>query len=81
MKAYTKVEKFMLALFSAANDLGDIEEEVNRYDVGKKIGMHPPGIDNLCDRLAQANFIKKRGDVLVVLTQNGLRLINTLQND
>lgn len=81
MKAHTKEEKFILGLYDAAMALGNEEEEVSRYEVGKKIGMHPTGIDSLCDRLAQANFIKKRGDVLIVLTQNGLRLHSTLKEE
>lgn len=81
MKAHTKEEKFLIGLHDTAVALGDVHSEVNRFDIGKRVGMQPTGIGSLCDRLAQANFIKKSGDVLVYLTPNGLRLVNALKEE
>lgn len=78
MKAFTKEEKFIIALHDAALAKGDIEEPINRYHLADIVGLQPKGIDTICNRMAQANFIKKDGDVLVHLTSNGLRLYENL---
>ena len=78
MKAHTKEEKFILTLHDLAEAAGDPQAEISRYAIGEKIGMHPKGIDTICNQLAQANFIKKVGDVLVYLTPNGERLYQSL---
>lgn len=79
MKArITKEEKLLIALHEEALASSDPEAEVDRYKVGQKIGLHPRGIDTICNELAQANFIKKRGAELVVVTENGRRLIKEL---
>ena len=80
MKARTKEEKFLLAVYEAALATGDVESEVDRYDVGQKIGLNPKGIDTICNQLAQANFIKKYGKTEVGITENGLRLIQELKS-
>jgi predicted transcriptional regulator len=76
--ARTKEEKFLVAVYEAATELGDFTHEVNRYTVGQNIGLHPRGIDTICNQLAQANFIKKRGSENVMMTQNGLNLIKEI---
>lgn len=76
--ARTKEEKFLAAVYDAAIALGDISHEVNRYTVGQKIGLHPRGIDTICNQLAQANFIKKRGSEEIEITQNGVALVKQL---
>lgn len=76
MKARTKEEKFLIAVYETALILGDPFVEVDRYEVGQKIGLHPRGINTICNNLAQANFIKKRGPELLCLTPHGMQLIN-----
>lgn len=76
--ARTKEEKFLVAVYETALTLGDFSHEVNRYEVGQKIGLHPKGIDTICNQLAQANFIKKRGAEEITMTENGLRLIKDI---
>ncbi|KAF3361831.1 Uncharacterized protein PHSC3_001597 [Chlamydiales bacterium STE3] len=78
MQSRTKEEKFLIAAYEAALVFGDFTHEVNRYTVGQQIGLHPRGIDTICNQLAQANFIKKRGKEEISVTQNGLSLINQI---
>lgn len=80
MKARTKEEKFLIAVYETALSLGDVQSEVDRYEVGQKIGLHPRGIDTICNVLAQANFIKKRGSAMIIITENGRRLFEELSS-
>lgn len=80
MKGRTKEEKFLIAVAEAASISGDLGNEVDRYVVGQKIGLHPRGIDTICNQLAQANFIKKREGALIVITENGKRLFEDLKS-
>lgn len=79
MKGRTKEEKFLIAIYEAAIASGDKENEVDRYAVGQKLGLHPRGIDTICNQLAQANFIKKRGPTFLTVTDNGRRLFEELK--
>lgn len=76
--AKTKEEKFLVAVYETALSFGDSSLEVNRYTVGQKIGLHPKGIDTICNQLAQANFIKKRGPEEIIITQNGITLVKEI---
>lgn len=76
--ARTKEEKFLVAVYEAAMALGDFSHEVNKYTIGQNIGLHPRGIDTICNQLAQANFIKKRGQEDVTITTNGLNLVKEI---
>lgn len=80
MKARTKEEKFLVAAWEAALQTGDAQAEVDRYAVGQKIGLHPRGINTICNELAQSNFIKKRGESGLIVTDHGVRLINELKS-
>lgn len=71
----------MLALRDEALKAGDPEAPFNRYDIGKKIGLHPRGVDTICTLLLQANFIKKDNDKDVYITEQGYRLIDDLLSD
>lgn len=75
MKARTKEEKFMIAVYETALESGDPSSEVDRYSVGQKIGLHPRGINTICNTLAQANFIKKAGPENIYLTDHGISFI------
>lgn len=78
MKARTVEEKFLLAAHDAALLIGDEDSEVNRYIIGQSIGLNPRGINTTCNVLAQANFIKKRGEENIIVTQQGRELIKVI---
>ena len=80
MKARTKEEKFLIALYETISAAGDFDTEVDRYLVGRKISLHDRGIDTICKELAQTNFIKRHGPVMISITPNGKRLFDTLQS-
>lgn len=67
-------EHFILQLYKLANQAGDIERVINRYDVGRAIGLHERGVDAICKLLLKANFIKLIGKDEVHLTSNGEQL-------
>lgn len=74
-KARTKDEKFMWALYDAAQEKDDLKANFDRYEIGARIGLHPRGVDTICTLLLQANFIKKGEGKDVYLTPHGLQLL------
>jgi hypothetical protein len=79
MMQKTKDEKFILSVYAAAMAKGDPHAPINRYDVGQSIGLHPKGIDTICQQHLKSNFVKKGEDDDIYLTQNGLELVKRLQ--
>lgn len=88
--ALTKEEKFIIALYeealsrakakAAPDEEIDLDTiEVDSIEIGKRIGMHPTGIDRLCKQLFRSNFIKKREGDLIIITQNGCRLYKDIR--
>lgn len=77
----TKDEKFLIAIYELAEQTGDIFNDVDRYAVGKTVGINPKGVDTICKLLLQANFIKKRGPAEIYLTQHGCNLIQQLLSE
>lgn len=77
-QARTKDEKFLIALYEAATEKGEIEHPFDRYEIGKWINLHPRGTDTICTLLLQANFIKKGEGKEVYLTTNGEVLVKSL---
>lgn len=77
-QAWTKDEKFLIALYEAALDAGEIDRPFDRYEIGKRINLHPRGTDTICTLLLQANFIKKGEEKEVYLTTNGEVLVKSL---
>lgn len=78
MKARTKEEKFLIAAYEAAKSTGDPEAEIDRYVVGQRIGLHPRGINTIVQELTQANFVRKRGQTAIVVTDHGVLLIEEI---
>lgn len=74
----TKDELFVLALYAAAKERGDLEGELNKYEVGEKSGVHPKAVDAICKLLVQANFVKKAGETDIYLTPHGIKLAEQL---
>lgn len=80
-KARTKDESFMLRLYDEASKLPDIEDPVDRYQIGNSIGLHPKAVDTICNLLAQANFIKKQGKIEISITPHGIKLVDNLKSN
>ena len=77
-RARTKDETFMVRLFEEASKLPEIDDPLDRYDIGKLAGLHPKATDTICVLLAQANFIKKISATEIALTPHGMKLVNQL---
>jgi hypothetical protein len=77
-QAWTKDEKFLIALYNLAMEKGAVDHPFDRYEVGQKINLHPRGADTICVLLLQANFIKKGEEKEVYLTPNGENLVKSL---
>lgn len=78
-RAKTKDEMFMLKLYEEASKQVDIEDPVDRYMIGTLVGLQKKAVDTICVLLAQANFIKKQGQVDVSITPHGLKLIENIK--
>lgn len=76
--AQTKDEKFIVALYKEAMNLGDPYHPVNCYLVGTKLGLQKHAIEIICRGLAQCNFIKKGEEDAVYLTPHGENLVQSL---
>lgn len=78
MAGKTKDERFVLAAYESARAAGDVFSPVDRYEMGKKIGINTKTVDTICRLLAQANFIKFLGVTEIHLTENGKALAESL---
>lgn len=74
----TKDEMFLIKLYECASKLGNPQEPVDRYEIGRAIGQNDRGTYVISRDLAQANFVKKGEGESVYLTDNGLRLVESL---
>lgn len=70
----TKDEQLILMAYKEAEKRGDMRAYLNRYEIGKLIGISPKATDTICVLLAQANFIKKVDAKTFYLTPNGIEL-------
>ncbi len=77
-EAWTKDEKFLIALYNLAMEKGEIDHHFDRYEVAQKINLHPKGADTICVLLLQSNFIKKGEGKDVYLAENGENLVKSL---
>ncbi len=77
-KGVTKDEQFLLKLYELSSKLGNPQEAIDRYEVGRAIGQNDKGTYVISRDLAQANFIKKSEGDHVYLTDHGLRLVESL---
>ena len=71
----TKDELFLIKLYELSK-----EEEVDRYEVGRKMGQNDRSVDNIVKLLAQTNFIKKGDGDSIYLTDLGRQLVEDLLN-
>ena len=78
-RARTKDETFMLRLYEQASKQADLEDPLDRYEIGKLASLHPIAVDTICNLLAQANFIKKRSKTEISITPHGVKLVKSLE--
>lgn len=78
-RAKTKDELFMQRLLEEASAQSDIEDPIDKYHIGTLVGLHPKAVDTICNLLAQANFIKKRGIVEISITPHGIKLAESIK--
>lgn len=71
----TKDEQFMITLYETAERSGSIFNPINRFEIGKIIGLQEKGLQTICRTLLQSNFIKKSGEENVYLTKLGESLV------
>lgn len=70
--ARTKEEQYIISIYETVQQLGaDLDHPVDRYAIGKKVGLSPKVTDTICNVLTKSNFIRKEGDVNISLTRNG----------
>ncbi len=74
-KPQTKDERFMVALYEIAEKKGDVFSPVNRFLIGKVIGLNEGALQTICRTLLQTNFLRKSGDEDVYLTELGEQLV------
>lgn len=77
-RAQTKDESFMKCLYEKASEQPDIHDPLDRYEIGRLVGLQAKAVDTICNQLAQANFIKKHGKVEISITPHGIKLVETL---
>lgn len=78
-RSRTKDETFMLRLYEEASKQPDIEDPIDRYQIGQLAGLNQKAVDTICNLLAQANFIKKHGKVEISITPHGIKLVESLR--
>ncbi len=79
-KGYTKDEIYLIRLHKMAIECGDETAEIDRYKVGRAVGMNDRAVDAATQHLLKANFLKKGEGNALYLTSNGLHLIKILMD-
>ncbi len=74
----TKEERFLITTYYELSKLNDLEAPLNREAIGRLNGLSPKVVQHVCNQLAHANFIKKKGVEEFFLTQNGIDLAKSL---
>lgn len=72
--AKTKDENYVISLYRAAKETGNLETSFNRYEIGEKAGINPKAVNAICKLLVQANFIRKSSEEEIHLTSRGVDL-------
>lgn len=75
----TKDENYIISLYEEAEKSGDLENPINRYQVGRAANLNEKGVNAICKLLIQANFIKKASEDDVYLTSHGIKLVERLR--
>lgn len=70
-KGKTPDEKFLIQLYKTAHAHGDPYMAIDYRGVAASVGLKEKGVKNILKLLAQANFIKKVDDTMILLTERG----------
>ncbi len=79
-KGVTKDERFLLKLYEMAQESGTATKEIDRYEVGDKMGQRQRGVDSIVRILAKSNFVRLGSGSKIYLSDGGLQLISRLQS-
>ena len=71
----TKDERFLAEIYRL---LGDMEESVDPYQVGEKLGYSKHVTTNILQMLMQANFVKRYKPHQVTLTARGRQVAKSI---
>ncbi|MBS0630046.1 MAG: hypothetical protein JSS30_07500 [Verrucomicrobia bacterium] len=71
----SKEEHYLLKLYELASAKGDPKGQVDRHVVGEAIGEHTKATDNIVQLLTKNNLTKKEGDIMIHLTDFGLKYV------
>ena len=71
----SKEEKFLHKLHELAIASGDPQNEIDRYVIGKALGIHDRSLDNIVQVLTKNGLTKKTDEAMVQLTKNGLAFL------
>jgi len=78
-KKKSKEELFLKKLYELAKQSGDVENDVDRYAVGKLVGEHEKGADNTVQMLVKNGFLKRGEGSNVYLTERGIHFVKELE--
>lgn len=78
-KKTSKEERFLQKLYHLAEETGDSENEIDRYEVGKLVGENSKGTDNTVQMLAKNGFLKRGEESKVYLTSRGVHFAKSLE--
>jgi len=74
-KSHTIDERFLLKLYEIAMQKGGPLQEVRVRVIIDALHQKDTAMKNVIKHLAQANFVKKVGDTVIRLTQQGQRFV------
>ena len=70
-KGRTPDEKFLIRLYKVAHEQGDPYAAIDFRGIAASLGQKDTAVKNIMKHLAQANFIKKVDDTMILLTPHG----------
>ncbi|OGN63929.1 MAG: hypothetical protein A3E80_01525 [Chlamydiae bacterium RIFCSPHIGHO2_12_FULL_49_9] len=74
-KGHTPDERILLKLYELAMKNGDAHSEIDIFVLAQAASQKETAMKNIVKHLAQANFVKKRGDEALVLTEHGCNFV------
>ncbi len=73
---HTPDERFMIMAYQKAMEAGGLNTPLDKFEIGKLVGLHEKAANTICKTLMQTNFIKKAGDGnYFTITANGEQLV------
>lgn len=71
----SKEELFLQKLYELVAARGNLEQEIDRYEVGRLIGENTRSTDHTVQMLTKNGLIKKKEDPFIQLTPFGISFI------